>query len=74
MTTSDRLVKEFRDRWQAVAAIEAEEQRMASIALRWQQTNAILRLAIGLGLPLTEPDEEKEIVRQQWAKLKEVQT
>ena len=73
MTTSDQLVKEFRDRWQAVAAIEAEEQRKASIALRWQQTNAILRLAIGLGLPLTEPDEEEEAVRQQWAKLKGVQ-
>ena len=73
MTTSDRLVKEFRDRWQAVAAIEAEEQRTASIALRWRQTNAILRLAIGLGLLLPEPDAEEEAVRQRWAKLKGVQ-
>ena len=71
---SDQLLKEFRERWQAVAAIEVEEQRMASIALRWKQTNAILRLAIGLGLPLTEPDAEEEVVRQRWAKLKGVQT
>ena len=70
---SDKLMKEFRERWQAVAAIEAKEQRAASITLRWQQTNAILRLAIGLGLPLTEPDEEEEAVRRRWAKLKGVQ-
>jgi hypothetical protein len=69
---SDKLMKEFRERWQAVAAIEAEEQRTASVALRWQQTNAILRLAIGLGLPLMESDEE-EVVRRRWAKLKGVQ-
>ena len=69
---SDKLVKEFRERWQAVEAVEAEEQRTASVALRWQQTNAILRLAIGLGLPMMESDEE-EVFRQRWAKLKGVQ-
>jgi hypothetical protein len=71
---NDHLVREFRERWQAVAAVEAEEQRTASIALRWQQLNAILRLAIGLGLPLAESDKEEEIVRQRWARLKGVQT
>jgi hypothetical protein len=30
---------------------------MASVALRWQQLNAIFRLAIGLGIPLSEPGE-----------------
>jgi hypothetical protein len=71
---NNQLAKEFRERWQAVAAIEAEEQRTASVALRWQQTNAILRLAMGLGLPLMESDEEEEVVRQRWAKLKGAQT
>ncbi len=70
---NDQLVREFRERWQAVAAVEAEEQRAASVALRWQQLNAILRLAIGLGLPRVESKEEEEIVRQRWAKLKGVQ-
>ena len=65
-------MKQFRKRWQAVAALEREEQREASVALRWQQLNAILRLAIGLGLPLREQFEE-EIVRQRWAKLKGAQ-
>jgi hypothetical protein len=65
-----QLAREFRERWQAVAAVEAEEQRAASVASRWQQMNAILRLAIGLGLPLAKSDEGEEIVRKRWAKLK----
>ena len=68
---NDQLAKEFRERWLAVAAIEAEEQRAAPIALRWQQTNAIFRLAVGLGLPLVEEDNaEIEAVRRRWALLK----
>lgn len=68
---SSQQAREFRERWQAVAVIEAEEQRTASIALRWQQTNAIFRLAMGLGLPLAEEDDvEIEAVRRRWALLK----
>ncbi len=66
-------VKGFRDRWQEVEAIEIEEQRMASVALRWQQLNAIFRLAVGLGIPLPGPDEQEQSVRQRWAKLKGVE-
>ncbi len=69
---NSQLAKEFRERWQAVATIEAGEQRAASIALRWQQTNAIFRLAIDLGLPRAEGDDaEIEAVRRRWALLKE---
>lgn len=64
-------MKDFRERWQAVRAVEAEEQRTTPIALRWQQTNAILRLAMGLGLPL-ESDEAEEEVFRRWARLKGV--
>jgi len=67
---SDQMMKNFRERWQAVAAIEAEEQRSASVTLRWQQTNAILRMAIGLGLSLEEADESELIVHDRWAQLK----
>ena len=75
MTTRDsmnsKLAQEFRERWQAVAAVEAKEQRTASIALRWQQTNAIFRLAMGLGLSLAEEsDEETRVVHRRWALLK----
>jgi len=69
-----QLAKEFRERWQAVAAVEAEEQRSASMALKLQQLDAILRLAIGLGLPLEKSEEEIAVVRQRWMKLKGVKT
>lgn len=66
-----RQAREFRERWQAVAAIEAEEQRATSVSLRWQQLNAIFRLAQGLGLLPVEDDAQVEAVRCRWVKLKE---
>jgi len=67
---SDDLIREFYQRWHVVAEIEAEEQKEASISLRWQQTNAILRLALGLGLPLNRSTQDEAVVRCRWAKLK----
>ncbi len=64
-----RQVREYRERYQAVAAIEAQEQRSATIELRWRQLNAILRLAFGLELSITNTDDET-VVYQRWAKLK----
>jgi len=46
------LVKAYRDRWLEINEVEKIERRAASIALRWQQTNTISSLVIGLGLPL----------------------
>lgn len=63
-----QLVKEYRDRWEAVAAIELEEQRSASVDQRWRQLNAILQLARGLGLSPAKPDDET--VYRRWARLK----
>jgi len=64
-----QLAKQFRDRWQAVAAVEDQEQRAASISLRWKQLNAIWHLARGLGMQ-SEPDETEGLVRERWARLK----
>lgn len=64
--------KAFRARWQAVKAVEVEEQRAASIALRFRQMNAIFRIGMGLGLLRTEDDVETEAVRRRWVKLKEM--
>ncbi len=64
-----QLAKQFRDRWQAVAAVELEEQRAASVGLRWKQLNAIWQLALGMGLR-PEPDETESLVRERWARLK----
>ena len=66
-------VKEYRDRWRAIAEIELQEQRSASVALRWQQLNSILRLAIGLGLSL-ESDEGEKDVWERWARLRTLST
>ena len=69
------MVREYRERWQAVADIEAEEQRSASVELRWQQLNAIIGLAVGLGIPLTNPEDEadEQAVWERWATLKRKQ-
>ncbi|MBO9361657.1 MAG: hypothetical protein J7452_05585 [Thermoflexus sp.] len=61
--------RRFRDRWRAVGLIEAMEHRVSSAGLRWQQLNALWRMAIGLGLPLTEAEGAQE-VRERWIRLK----
>lgn len=69
---NNQQAREFRARWQAVAAIEAKEQIVTPIAVRWQQTNAILCLAMGLGLPMSkEDDAETQAVIHRWVRLKE---
>jgi len=67
---NDELVRQFRDRWQAVTIIEVGEQRATSVALRWQQMNAIFCLAQGLQIPIANFNQEEEVVWQRWAKLK----
>lgn len=67
---NEKLMREFRDRWQAIEAIEVEEQKSASLELRWLQLNSILRMAIGLGLPLTNSIEDDLVVYQRWVKLR----
>jgi len=65
-------VKEYLERWKAVAEREKEELREASPASNWKRLNALLRLAVGLGLNLDERDEEAIAqVRRRWIKLKE---
>jgi len=72
---NSQQAKEFRERWQAVEAVEAEERITASIVARWRQTNAILRLAMGLGLALEKKDDAKtEVLYRRWALLKEAST
>ncbi len=64
------LVRQYRERWQAVAAIEIEEQRAATIEQRWRQLNAIWNMAQALGILKSNADDE-EVVYLRWSKLKE---
>jgi len=69
-----QLAREFRERWDAAAAVDVKERQSMPIALRWQQMNATFQLAMGLGLPLKEMGEDEHIVHQRWGKLKGDQT
>jgi hypothetical protein len=56
------LVREYRSRWQAVAQV--------AIEIRWRKLNAILQIAVTLGLDLHTQNEDEVIVWQRWARLK----
>lgn len=64
------LVREYRARYQAVAEIEEAEQQQATVEDRWRRLNAILQMAITLGLDLRAQSEDEAIVWQRWARLK----
>jgi hypothetical protein len=71
MKTTDRQqLVAYRDRWRAVEAVEREELRNASLALRWQQTNAIFGLAMAMGLLQHAVDDREQDVYRRWAALK----
>lgn len=63
-------IKSFQNRWKAIEEVERRESRSATTLTRWKQLNAILRLAIGLGLS-QKPDDDELIVYQRWATLKQ---
>ena len=64
------LIREYRARWQAVSEVEEAEQQHATVADRWYRLNAILQMAISLGLDIRAPNADEMIVWQRWARLK----
>jgi hypothetical protein len=62
----------YLEKWKAVEEIQAQENRVASLDLRWQQLNAAYGMAKGLGL--LQPDLSEFGVFERWAKLKEKTT
>ena len=65
-----RLIREYRARYQAVAEIELQEQRSATLLERWQQLNALWRLGAELNLPESTWERDESGVYQRWARLK----
>ncbi|HNS49710.1 MAG TPA: hypothetical protein PKO09_00835 [Anaerolineae bacterium] len=64
------LVREYRARWLAVSKVEEAEQRQATVEDRWRRLNAVLQMAIALGLDLRAQTEDEAAVWQRWAALK----
>lgn len=64
------LVREYRERWRAVEAVDLAEQRLAPVSWRWQQLEAIFRLAAGLGLTEKESSEEELESYERWSRVK----
>lgn len=63
-------VELYRNRWQAVAVIEAREQRESTSTQRWQQLNAIVRMAAALELPREKDASQDTAVIQRWNHLR----
>lgn len=64
------LVREYRARWLAVSKVEEVERRQATVEDRWRRLNAVLQMAITLGLDLRAQTEDEAGVWQRWATLK----
>lgn len=58
----------YQARWLAVAKIEQQEWRIASVDKKWKQLNSIVSLAMRMGI--FKPDPSELEVYQRWAKLK----
>lgn len=69
MGNTAEMMRAYRDRWKIVAAREIAAQRSATIDRRWRQFNALIGLAIGLELPLTDDTGVLE-ARRRWMRLK----
>jgi hypothetical protein len=65
-----RLVREYRDRWRAVTAINLAEQQCSPVSRRLQQMDAIYRLAVGLHLRERGLSEEESAGYERWAQVK----
>lgn len=66
-------VREWRDRWQAVAEIERQERREITFEERWRRLNLLYRTIATLGLSHERNAREQaavERVRERWLRLK----
>jgi hypothetical protein len=64
------LAREYRARWEAVSEVEQAEQQHATLEERWAKLNAILSMAVALGVDLGAGSDDEELVWQRWATLK----
>lgn len=65
-----QLVREYRARYEAVAQVEAAERQAMTLEERWEKLNALVRMAVALGVDLTEESADDAEVWARWARLK----
>ncbi len=68
---NQQSLQAYRQRWTAVAAVEAAERQSSSIAERWQQLNALFRLAMSLNILPQDQDLVLDEGQQRWQVLYE---
>jgi len=57
MTLEKQDLQAFRERWKTVAEVEKSELRQMSMAQRWRQFDAILRMAVADVVVLLDTDK-----------------
>jgi hypothetical protein len=71
MQLEKSMLEAYRNRWQAVADRENEEQRRMSFVDRWKKLNSVIRFAQTLGLVRQTDEQQIDLVRQRWNELKD---
>jgi hypothetical protein len=65
-------VREYQDRWQAVAKLEAAERRSTTMAERLREADRLVAFAREAQVDLSRRERDEEQARRGWAKLYEV--
>jgi hypothetical protein len=65
-----QLVREYRARYDAVAQVEAAERQASTLEERWERLNALVRMAVALGVDLRAESPDDAEVWARWARLK----
>jgi hypothetical protein len=66
--------REYRDRWQAVAAVRALEHKALTMADRLRQTDDLMAFAAEAHLDVSRRLAEEAQARRRWEKLKGLDT
>ena len=69
MSMDKSMLMAYQERWQAVADVQNAELRHATMTQRWQQLNALVGMAAGLGI-VPESDNDYSVIMR-WNTLRE---
>lgn len=70
MTLTKEMLHAYQNRWQILTDHHKQEVRQMSMVERWQQLNALRRMAAELGLQPDPTDGQAELVYERWNKIK----